>query len=428
MTEIPSFEAVMSTLGFSATPPEWPEAWGVAQATYPGEVPFLTEGFVAEVCGGFNCPEDMRQAMLEAAAQVRKSPVLSRFAWFLFQQYFRDPMPPSAEVSAWPLMVQPLPAPFAMIPALVLLGGAPRLRALHATRGVPEDVTRATLTVLAVWMRHFRRQHGYWGIQNISWPLNHFAGQLYRLGRLEFIQCAYYGPTRAFRHRASGRVLALWASTEPVRGDGYVDGTNAVYDPEARVREFVLTPETATGYPVHPRGWVLPRSMTLPLVEWQPVLATGDPVLDIHIPEDGPMDFDTCGDSLRAARDFFARYYPERPRVTAFVCGTWFFDAQYQQLLPPTANIVRVQREFYLAPLLSHDREPYYRVFGAKPADLKTAPRDTTLRRAMLDFTQDGGQLRCACGFCLIDDMAWGSAKYQSGDMPAFADAPAAGT
>ncbi len=326
--------------------------------------------------------------------------------------YYTDPLPAPAAVFGWPNVARPLPAATAMLPALVLLAGVPRLRARHEARGIPAAVTRDTLKDIAIWMEHFHRRQGYWGLQNMGWPTNAMDARLFRLGRLQFIHKAYDGPVRAFRH-ADGRVTALWGSDIALRRDGYVDGTNDVFDQRKWTAMYQMTDREVSGYPVHPQGRVRPRPVTLPLAEWQPVLRPGDSVLDIHIPEDGRMDFDACGASMRQAVDFFTRHFPDKPAAKAFVCGTWFFDAQYRQLLPPMSNIVRFQREFYLWPMLSYDREPFWRVFGEQPADLAAAPRDTALRRAMLDFAQAGGQLRCAGGFCLIDGMAWGSARYQ---------------
>jgi hypothetical protein len=406
------FDDIMVSLGFDETPAGWREAWEEAQAAFPEEVPFLAEGFIEYACRFCAHPEEIRQAFQRAAARYRSDHGCSRIAWFLYRLYHREPMPSGAEVFNWPFVRSVLAEPYAMIPALVLLAGVPRLRALHGRRQIPEEITRVTLRDIEIWTRHFRREYGYWGLKNMGWPTNHFAGRLFRLGRLQFMHIDYKGTVRAFVHRQTGRTVALWSGEAKVRRDGYIDGTNDIFDEEARPREFTLTDDAAFGCPVDPRGFVLPETVTLPLAEWRPALSPGDPVLDIHIPEDGKMDFDACGESLRQARDFYARYFPDRPRAAAFVCGTWFFDAQYQQLLPPSSNIVRFQREFYLYPMLSHDREAFWRVFGELPEDPATIPRDTTLRRAMLEFKQSGGLLRSAAGFRLVDEIEWGSERY----------------
>jgi len=413
------FDKIMASLGFHETPAGWREEWEEAQASFPGEVPFLAEDFIREACRFCAFPEAIRREFQRAAALYRNDSDCSRTAWFLHHLYFRDPMPAGNEVFNWPFVAKVPAAPHAMIPALVLLAGVPRLRALHGARGIPQEVTRATLHDIDVWMRHFRKNQGYWGLQNMGWPTNHFAGRLFRLGRLQFMHVQYSGSARAFRHHDTGHVIALWVGGTKVRRDGYIDGTNDIFDEEARVLEFTLTGDIAEGYLIHPGGLVTQQRVVLPLAEWRPALQPGDPVLDVHIPEDGKMDFDACGESLRQAQAFFAQYFAECPPAVAFVCGTWFFDAQFRRLLPPTSNIMRFQREFYLYPMLSHDREAFWRVFGEMPVNLATAPRDTTLRRAMLDFKQAGGLLRGAAGFRLIDGISWGSQPYREGEAPA---------
>ncbi|MHB0936866.1 MAG: acyltransferase domain-containing protein [Armatimonadota bacterium] len=407
------FDDIMIALGFDDTPDGWREEWEEAQAAFPGNVPFLAEGFIAEACRFSAFPADIEQELQRAAAVFRGNPDLSRTAWFLYRLYHRDPMPTSAEVFNWPFVRNVLAEPYAMIPALVLLAGVPRMRAMHGERGIPEEVTRATLRDVEIWMRHFHRSYGYWGLMNMGWPTHHFAGRLYRLGRLQFMHVPYNGPARAFLHRETSRVVALWGGEAKVRRDGYLDGTNDIFDEEARVLEFRMGDDLAEGHLINPLGLVTAQRVMLPLAEWRPALLPGAPVIDIHIPEDGKMDFDACGESLRQAQAFFLQHFPERPPAVAFVCGTWFFDAQYQQLLPPESNIVRFQREFYLNPLLSYDREPFWRVFGEMPEDQAAAPRDTALRRAMLEFKASGGLLRSAGGFCLIEGMEWGSRRYQ---------------
>jgi hypothetical protein len=48
------------------------------------------------------------------------------------------------------------------------------------------------------------------------------------------------------------------------------------------------------------------------------------------------------------------------------------------------------------------------RVFGRYPVELDSAPRDTTLKRAILDLMETGGRMRSASGFMLISDLNWG--------------------
>ncbi|MEI7435307.1 MAG: acyltransferase domain-containing protein [bacterium] len=405
---------------FKNLPVTWPEAWTRATATRPAEIPFLTDSAILESSGYCSISPELRAALLNSAAVIRTDPLMAQTAWFIFCIYFAGAIPSSSEIATWPFVSQFVKGPAAMIPALVMLAGVERIRTVHRNRQIPEKVTRDTLTDIEIWIQTYRRQQGEWGLSNIYWLAHHFAGHIFRLGRLQFIHKPFAGPLHAFTHKTTGRVLALSTPDVKIRSDGYVDGTNDVFESQAFTPSFIASDNSVTGHPIHPLGRVLSQPVTLSLADWMPTLAPGDPILDIHIPETGPMDFDLCGDSLRQAIDFFPRHFSEFTPAIAFHCSTWFFDSQYQSILPPSSNIVRFQREFHLFPALSHDREAFLRVFVVPPIDLTTASRNTTLQRSMLDFTLAGNRLRCAGGFLPIHGLNWGSARYQTSIPESF--------
>lgn len=411
----PALAALQTRLGFDTIPADWPAAWERAQGSRPPELVFLQPGFIDEACAFAAISDEVRREFQAAAAVILQDPLLAQATWFLYTLYHADPMPAGDVIWSWPFVTRPPRGSAAMIAGLVVLAGVPLLRARHAARGIAETVTRANLRDIEIWTRTFQRRNGYWGYSNMGWLAGNLAGRLYRLGRLQFMHRSFAGPVHAYSHRQNGRVLALAGPGMRLRQDGFVDGTNEVTDPQAFVTALTVGEKTVTGHPIQPLGTGRPQRVTLDLAEWQPLLKPGDPILDIHIPEDGPMDFAACGESLAQAVAFFAWHFPELPPASVFFCCTWFFDAQLQQILPPTSNIVRFQREFYLYPVLSYEKESFVRVFGSLPADLNTAPRDTSLRRAMLDFTLAGNHLRSAAGFLPIAGLHWGAAKAQSG-------------
>jgi hypothetical protein len=115
---------------------------------------------------------------------------------------------------------------------------------------------------------------------------------------------------------------------------------------------------------------------------------------------------------MEMAKEFFPRYFPEKA-FDAFACGTWLFDPQFQQLLPASSNIVRFQKEFYLYPFKGDDSGTFHFVFGEKPSDLSLAPRDTLLRRKILEHIAAGGHFYAEGGFILMNDLHWGQEVYQ---------------
>lgn len=66
------------------------------------------------------------------------------------------------------------------------LAALPRVRQLHRTRGVADDVSWATLSDLGRHTAIDRRLHGSGGLRNAHWISLHFSGGIYELGRLQF--------------------------------------------------------------------------------------------------------------------------------------------------------------------------------------------------------------------------------------------------
>jgi hypothetical protein len=76
-----------------------------------------------------------------------------------------------------------------VLPMLTLLVTAPDVAAFHATRGVPAEVSTATLADLGqqVWVH--RLTYGEFGLHTQGWLTRAWSGALYWLGRLQFELC-----------------------------------------------------------------------------------------------------------------------------------------------------------------------------------------------------------------------------------------------
>jgi hypothetical protein len=76
--------------------------------------------------------------------------------------------------------------------------------------------------------------------------------------------------------------------------------------------------------------------------------------------------------------------------------------------------MVAWQRELYLFPSASTGKDGLYFVFNRDDIDLATAPRDTTLRRAMIERLRAGSTLRSGSMFFLFDDLPqYGTQVYR---------------
>ena len=89
-------------------------------------------------------------------------------------------------------------------------------------------------------------------------------------------------------------------------------------------------------------------------------------------------------------------------------------ESQLQELLPPTSNLVRFQKEVYLLPYLTDDLSLFHAIFGGVPEDSTKAPRETTLQRALLDRLDAGEHLHASAGACFLlpEDFDWGGQVY----------------
>jgi hypothetical protein len=68
----------------------------------------------------------------------------------------------------------------------LFLAMLPHVRAFHARRGIPADVTRATLADVGRSVAVNRFRHGVAGVRPPVWLTLHVTGALYQLGRLQF--------------------------------------------------------------------------------------------------------------------------------------------------------------------------------------------------------------------------------------------------
>jgi hypothetical protein len=212
-------------------------------------------------------------------------------------------------------------------------------------------------------------------------------------------------------------IVLLADPSRPLRADGYAYGAGQLHSDDENPPLQVWKPVfevTAAGWRgnfVSPYGYVHSQAVFLPRAEWDVILQNGDTVLDLHIPRKDPLTAENCGASFRQALEFFPRVFPDRPSK-ALYCHTWFFTPQLQTFLPPESSIVQFQREFYLYPFPGNVGFLWSFVFGEKYPDPFTAPRDTSLRRAVLDWLKQGKEIFDLPGVMFHTPRDWGTQPY----------------
>lgn len=286
-------------------------------------------------------PQDAAEAATAILA-IRKDRALS---WLLAQCYslIVDNMGDRPWLMHWPTLPTSLGVAGRYFYVAVFLAALPCVSQYHQDRGIPEDVTWASLSDLGEKVASHRRMYGVGGLGRQNWLLLPYTGQVYTLGRLQF-------------QLAHGRT-GLDTVADDVVGNGSRDrrcGPGA-----------------------------------------------DDAVLDIHVPASGPLVPQLCDESLRWAADFFADHFSEHDFAFG-TCRSWLLDEQLAEYLAEDTNIVRFQRRFHLVPgVRNADQEMHKYMFAANSTGLGSIPPPRTrLEHAVLAHLEAGRHWRIRSGWC----------------------------
>lgn len=345
------------------------------------------------------------------AESIRRDPFLLRLAW---QAYWRSTCSGKPALKGWPTLDGFLGELSGMFYFLVGLGAIPLVRAHHRRLGIPESTTRDTCQQIRVEsIPFYAGQYGKFGVDypQLEW-LSHYTHEPYfRLGRLEFwLEENKVCKVRAFRHRKSGRVVALALEGTPFSSDGSIFAEEKDVKWRARYEE---TANAFAGNVITPYGIGTRWRVSLPKAEWELALQPGDLCLTTHIPNGGHLTPEACAESVRLAQEFFPRHFPEA-RPKGLVSQSWLFNNQLHQVFPAGSNVVQFQRQFYAVPLSSGPWNGLWFIFLRKGApDAESWPRNTTPQRLIFDFLTKGHHWREASMFLLWEDMKrYGTSPY----------------
>ncbi len=212
---------------------------------------------------------------------------------------------------------------------------------------------------------------------------------MYSLGILRFEPERVPPGYRMLRRKADGKLLMLYTAERAFDEFGQF-----VWDESQTVFRSKEAVGKTDGYVILPDGRVIDRYLSLSDAEWDVAFDGGDAALSFHIPPKVAYNTETIGDSFRQAIEFFKTYYPDLP-VRSIQSYSWLYSPQLSSMLPETSGINRLNRELYLAPVPSGPDGFHCFVFDTDSAsfDAETAPTDTSLRRAFVEFVKAGGRV-----------------------------------
>lgn len=127
---------------------------------------------------------------------------------------------------------------------------------------------------------------------------------------------------------------------------------------------------------------------------------TGDRVINIHIPADGPFPEDAVFDSFLRAYDFFGQ-----TGWAVFHCGSWLLYKGNRDFMKPDSNICRFMNHFHIVSSEGiKNCGDLWRIFGVRDSYApEHLPRNTSLQKALAEHIENSGTMGSGIGLFLFD-------------------------
>ena len=207
------------------------------------------------------------------------------------------------------------------------------MRSLYAERNLPEEWLCDILKDIHIWSAYSLRHGGSYSIPNHQkgWFDSIFSGQILRIGRLQYIKSHFGGKIVVFRRNNDLAVMSedgLYFDEQGMRAE---IGWKSILQCRGNCWE---------GNPIR-NGRAEQKLMKLNANEWKIVLRHDDPMIAIHIPEDGPMNAEDCRTSMKRAAEWFTLHDPD---WKGFFCQSWLLNPIFQTFLSKTSNIIQFQQ------------------------------------------------------------------------------------
>ena len=209
---------------------------------------------------------------------------------------------------------------------ILLLSYAPELEKEYQQNGWSDEMFRLSLRDFKIWSDHCVENFGVPGLNyayGYGWIYAQLRCQVIRFGRLQCnIRANFFSDNIVFRHKSSRKLQVLMNGKMDFNREGLY--RIADEEPAFSSDEAVRTENSITALPISPDGVVSPDPVTLDLNEWEEVLSPGDPIINLHIPADGPLLPEQCADAVQQMWDFF--HQQTDFKVKAVCCESWLLD------------------------------------------------------------------------------------------------------
>ncbi len=266
--------------------------------------------------------------------------------------------------------------------ALLALLQVPVLETAYRELKIDESILNATLADVGRWMAKERRVAHRFGLSELGWVIHGLSLELVQLGSLHFMPAPGTLPVHAFQ--GPDGIVLLAGGGQRYREDGW--GALVEELPEAPLFTTVYDEHEryVVGHLLDPWGRCSPHPIALHTGRYTRLYRPGDLIYEVHIPEGTDL-------STQAVRQSFqqALAYNQAPfigQAQVFTCHSWMLSPQLEQLVPGS-RLAAFSRLWHRVALeRAGSAQAWERVFDFTPVTRQQAPRDTQLRRALLDY------------------------------------------
>jgi hypothetical protein len=405
--------------------------WEDSLASLPGgPIEFLLPQQLARFRSMAGMDPVVDSELFAAASRIDSSAPLRALIWHCVRTCYEYTDVDWYRLAAWPRFEASLGESAHLFYLIVGLAMVPLTRSKHRELGIPEEITRQTIGgPLAFLMRYRDGNGGKPGIyrRDVGWLRFHTAGELFRVGRFEYMLRPFHDPYHVYRNAGTREVVVLPDEGQRFTERGYADAHPGEGEPNWWQAHYRVDARTVHGFPVSPYGRAEHREVTLDLRCWKRVIDPETIVLDVHIPVGGKMTPEAIHSSFREATTFFERYFPRRP-FAGFRCASWILGPQLEEIFPPETNLVCFLREVYLYPTSSSPYDGFFFIFSddrlnersLSPEDLMRLPQRTSLQARVRQYALARKPWRGGGMVLLNEDLErFGSQCYRSQWPPA---------
>ena len=130
----------------------------------------------------------------------------------------------------------------------------------------------------------------------------------------------------------------------------------------------------------------------------------GDNLIYVHIPQGEKLIYRDCLISLKSAKEFFERHFPEF-EYEFFFTESWLMYRENQLFMIPDSNILQFQTLFDIVYSVPDDEQAIQRIFGKRRKHPIFYPAKTALQKQAKRFMLKGGMLGTGIGIISRNDL-----------------------